>query len=48
MKPDDRKKPAMTTGQKRLLALVYGMGILLVGLFFFVMTMIVWQFAHLK
>ncbi len=38
----------MTKGQRRLLALVYIMGGVLVVLFFGVMGTIAWRFAHLK
>ncbi len=48
MKPEEPQKPPMTAGQKRLLALVYAMGFVLVALFIFVLGNIAWQFAHLK
>jgi hypothetical protein len=44
---DARKNP-MTRGQKRLLRLVYGLGGILVLMFFFVMAAIIYQLVHLK
>jgi len=41
------QKPELTKGQKRLLALVYIMGGILVVLFVVVMITIIWQLATL-
>jgi fluoride ion exporter CrcB/FEX len=48
MEEPNPSKPPMTQNQKRLLAVVYIMGAILVVLFVFVLGMIAWQIAHLK
>lgn len=41
------EKPKYTKGQKRLLALVYIMGAVLVALFVLALATIAWRVAHL-